>query len=70
MKEEKLDELVLSLQHFAIGILKTDSCTHDVRCWMARAYLDAIAEINRVYGTNYSAHIDKIREHFESPAKN
>lgn len=55
---KELDRLVFTLQEMAFK--ETDENA-------ARAYLDAVGEINMRFHTSYSVTIEKVKEYFEHP---
>jgi len=65
-----LDELVLDLQKMAYTEAKEwkkDRGKNVTHYKTARAYLDAVQEINRKFGTNYAVSILKVEKHFDEP---
>lgn len=71
-----LDEFVLVLQGWAYNASKRwesliDKNEKEKAYIRARAYLDAVGEINRKFGTKYSESIENVTKHFENkiPAK-
>lgn len=71
-----LDNLVLILQDWAYNASKrleslVDKNEKEKAYIRARAYLDAVGEINRKFGTKYSESIKNVIKHFETktPAK-
>ncbi|MDP2907006.1 MAG: hypothetical protein Q8O03_03635 [Nanoarchaeota archaeon] len=75
--KECLEDLVLTLQDRAyrmaqlskdFNVSETMREKYNHQAW---SYLDAVGDINRIFGTNYSTSIDKVKIHFENktPAK-
>lgn len=68
-----LDKLVLELQIFAYEAekarhIEVSNEKQKGHYYRARAYLDAVGEINKTFGTNYAQSIEKVIKHFETKA--
>jgi hypothetical protein len=69
--KESLDDFVLILQDWAYNSSKrweslVDENEKEKAYIRARAYLDAVGEINRKFGTKYSQSIENVIKHFEN----